>query len=242
MTAAGGEPTVLTRPNRAGGEADHVWPEILPGGQAVLFTITATTGRLDQAQVAVLDLRTGTQTVLIRGGSDARYVSSGHLVYAAEGTLRAAAFDLARLAVVGTSVAVLSQVQMSATGAANAVVAANGTLVYVPASVASGAQSSLVWVDRQGQETAVPAPPRNYVYPRLSPNGTRLAFYISDQELDIWLWDLSRPTLTRVTSDAGLENYPVWTPDGRQLLFSSERAGAGIFSRKPPTAAALSRG
>ena len=107
IAAAGGEPTVLTRPNRAGGEADHVWPEILPGGQAVLFTITATSGRLDQAQVAVLDLRTGTQTVLIRGGSDARYVSSGHLVYAAAGTLRAVAFDLARLAVVGTSVEVL---------------------------------------------------------------------------------------------------------------------------------------
>ena len=225
ITAAGGEPTVLTRPNRAGGEADHVWPEILPGGQAVLFTITATTGRLDQAQVAVLDLRTGTQTVLIRGGSDARYVSSGHLVYAAEGTLRAVAFDLARLAVVGSSVAVLPQVQTSATGAANAVVAANGTLVYVPGGVASVARSSLVWVDRQGQETAVPAPPRSYVYPRLSPNGTRLAFFISDQELDIWLWDLSRPTLTRVTSDPGLENYPVWTPDGRQLFFSSERAG-----------------
>ena len=101
IAAAGGEPTVLTRPNRAAGEADHVWPEILPGGQAVLFTITATTDRLDQAQVAVLDLRTGTQTVLIRGGSDARYVSSGHLLYAAEGTLRAVAFDLARLVIVG---------------------------------------------------------------------------------------------------------------------------------------------
>ena len=69
---------MLTRPNPAGGEDDHIWPQILPGGQAVLFTITATTGGLDQAQVAVLDLRTGTQTVLIRGGSDARYVSSGH--------------------------------------------------------------------------------------------------------------------------------------------------------------------
>ena len=122
IAATGGEPTVLTRPNRARGEADHLWPEILPGGQAVLFTITATTGGLDQAQIAVLDLRTGTQTVLIRGGSDARYVSSGlgsptraereggHLVYAAAGTLRAVAFDLARLAVVGTPVPVLPQV------------------------------------------------------------------------------------------------------------------------------------
>ena len=104
---------MLTRPNRAGGEGDHFWPEILPGGQAVLFTITATTGGLDQAQVAVLDLRTGTQTVLIRGGSDARYVSSGHLVYAAAGTLHAVAFDLARLAVVGMPVTVLPEVRLT---------------------------------------------------------------------------------------------------------------------------------
>src|SRR5207249_6509476 len=152
IAATGGAPTVLTRPNRAGGEADHLWPEILPGGQAVLYTITATTGRLDQAQVAVLDLRTGTQTVLIRGGSDARYVSSGHLVYVAAGTLRAVAFDLARLAVVGASVAVLPGVQTAATGAANVAVAANGTLVYVQGGIAAGARSNLVWVDRKGQE------------------------------------------------------------------------------------------
>ena len=129
IAVAGGEPTVLTRPNRAGGERDHLWPEVLPGGQAVLFTITATTGGLDQAQIAVLDLRTGTQTVLIRGGSDARYVSSGHLVYAAAGTLHAVAFDLARLAVVGTPVKVLPEVLTRPGGDAGVAVAADGTLV-----------------------------------------------------------------------------------------------------------------
>ena len=242
IAATGGAPTVLTRPNRTGGEADHLWPEILPGGQAVLYTITATTGRLDQAQVAVLDLRTGTQTVLIRGGSDARYVSSGHLLYAAAGTLRAVAFDLARLAVVGTSVAVLPQVQTTATGAANVAVAADGTLVYVPGGVATGARSSLVWVDRQGQETPLPAPPRPYVYPRLSPDGTRLAFFIRDEELDVWLWDLARATLTRVTFDQGLDTYPVWTPDGRQLLLSSERAGGrNLFAQAADGTGAITR-
>ena len=242
IAATGGAPTVLTRPNRAGGEADHLWPEILPGGQAVLYTITATTGRLDQAQVAVLDLRTGTQTVLIRGGSDARYVSSGHLLYAAAGTLRAVAFDLARFAVVGTSVAVLPQVQTTATGAANVAVAADGTLVYVPGGLATGARSSLVWVDRQGQETPLPAPPRPYVYPRLSPDGTRLAFFISEEELDVWLWDLARATLTRVTFDPGLDTYPVWTPDGSQLLLSSERAGGrNLFAQAADGTGAITR-
>ena len=235
---------MLTRPNRAGGEADHLWPEILPGGQAVLFTITATTGGLDQAQVAVLDLRTGTQTVLIRGGSDARYVSSGHLVYAAAGTLRAVAFDLARLAVVGTPVAVLPQVLTTAqAGAASVAVAADGTLVYVSGGSGGRATQSLVWVDRQGQETPMPAPPRNYAYPRLSPDGTRLALFIADQEIDIWLWDLARATLTRVDLRPGGRHL---TRSGRPMAASSSSARSGrargISSRKPPTAPATSRG
>jgi serine/threonine protein kinase/Tol biopolymer transport system component len=221
IAVAGGEPTVLTRPNRAGGERDHFWPEILPGGQAVLFTITATSGGLDQAQVAVLDLRTGTQTVLIRGGSDARYVSSGHLIYAAAGRLHAVAFDLGRLAVVGMPVTVQPEVRLDAGMA----VATDGTLVYVSGG-ASAVARSLVWVDRQGQETPIPAPPRNYAFPRLSPDGTRLAIYIPDQAVDIWLWDLARATLTRATFDPGVDVFPVWPPDGRQLLFSSQRGGS----------------
>ena len=221
IAATGGEPTVLTRPNQAGGEADHFLPEILPGGQAVLFTITATTGGLAQAQIAVLDLRTRAQTVLIRGGSNAHYVSSGHLVYAAAGKLHAVAFDLARLAVVGTPVTVQPEVPTDA----GWTVAADGTLVYVPGGVPV-VERTLVWVDRQGRETPIPAvPPRNYAFPRLSPDGTRLAIYIPDQEIDIWLWDLARATLTRATFDPTVDIFPVWR-DNRQLLFSSNRAGA----------------
>jgi serine/threonine-protein kinase len=225
IPAAGGEPTVLTRPNRAGGEADHLWPEFLPGGQAVLFTIIPTSGGLDAAAVAVLDLRTGAQTILLRGGSHAHYVQSGHLIYGAAGTLRAVPFDLAARAVVGPPVPVVSQVITTFTGAMDAVVADNGTLVYVPGKYEL-TYETLAWVDRQGREEPVKAPPRSYFYPRLAPDGTRVALSIFDQEYDIWLWDLARTTFTRVTSDPGLDNYPVWTPDSRRLLFSSERAGA----------------
>jgi len=242
IAAAGGEPTVLTRPNRATGEADHVWPEILPGGQAVLFTITALTRRLDQAQVAVLDLRTGTQTVLIRGGSDARYVPSGHLVYSAAGTLRAVAFDIDRLAVVGPSVVVLPHVQTAPSGAADVAVAANGTLIYVPGGGAAGAPSRLVWVDRQGQESPMAAPPRTYVHPRLSPDGTRVALFILDEELDVWLWDLARAMLTRVTFEPGVDMNPVWSPDGRRLFFTSERAGGrNLFGQAADGTGAVTR-
>ena len=87
VAAGGGPVTVLTRPDQGKGEADHVWPEALPGGRALLFTIVATTGNAEASQIAVLDLATGTQTVVLRGGSHAHYVASGHLVYAAGRTL-----------------------------------------------------------------------------------------------------------------------------------------------------------
>ena len=118
VAAAGGPTTILTRPDRAQGELDHLWPELLPGGRAVLFTITALTGGLDAAQVAVLDLQTGTRTVLVRGGSHAHYVPSGRgspTRAAREGGhlstrgrhLRAVAFDLASLTTRGTPVPVI---------------------------------------------------------------------------------------------------------------------------------------
>ena len=110
-------------------------------------------------------------------------------------------------------------------GAVDAVVASDGTLAYVSGGVA-GASRTLVWVDRQGRETPIPAPPRAYVYPRLSPDGTRVAVHAGDQELDLWIWDLGRTTLTRVTSDPSIDAHPVWTPDGRRVIFSSDRAGA----------------
>ena len=85
---------------------------------------------------------------------------------------------------------------------------------------------TLVWVDRQGHETLIPAPPRAYVLPRLSPDSTRIAVLAVDQEKDIWVWDLGRTTLTRVTFNPGRDTYPVWTPDGRRLIFALDRAGA----------------
>jgi eukaryotic-like serine/threonine-protein kinase len=227
----GGAPMVLTRPDGAQGEVDHLWPEMLPGGRAVLFTITAPTARLDVAQVAVLNLESGTRKVLVRGGSHAHYVSSGHLVYAAAGSLMAVGFDATRLETRGTPVpVVIAHLMTTVAGAVDAVVAGNGTLAY--ASGASAVLNTLVWVDRQGRETAIAAPPRAYTYARIAPDGTRLALYSPDQDNDIWLWDFARPGLTRTQTAPGNDVYPVWTPDGQRLIFASERAGRrNLFSQ-----------
>jgi serine/threonine-protein kinase len=139
-------------------------------------------------------------------------------------------------------VTVVSQVTISFEGALDAVVADDGTLVYVPGQAQSLDDETLVWVDRQGREEPLEAPPRVYYYPRLAPDGTRLALSIFDQERDIWLWDLARATLTRVTVDQGFDTFPVWTPDGRRLLFSSERAGArNLFAQAADGTGAIER-
>src|SRR5262249_44377716 len=138
--------------------------------------------------------------------------------------LRAVAFDLKHLTVVGTSMPVLSQVVTNASGSFDFDVARDGTLVYV-SGASQSMETMLVWVDRQGQEDPLKAPPRNYIYPRLSPDGSRIALDIRDQDNDIWLWDVARETLTRLTSDPALDRFPVWTPDSQRVIFSSDRTG-----------------
>jgi len=226
VPAGGGEPLVLTTPDSAKGEEDHLFPSVLPDGRAVLFTITAASGDANTL-VAVLDFKTGQRTTLIRGGSQAEYVDTGHLIYATAGTLRAVRFDLAKLKVLSDPVPVVEQVMTAGTGAANFRVSRQGTLVYLRggAGIQSGAARSLVWVTRQGREEPIAAPPRAYLNPRLSPDDTRVAIDIRDQENDIWTWDLARQTLARLTFDRGHDRYPVWTPDGRRIIFSSTRGG-----------------
>jgi eukaryotic-like serine/threonine-protein kinase len=246
VSAAVGPMTVLTRPDRAQGEADHFWPEMLPGGRAVLFTITALTGGLEAAQVAVLDLQTGMRKILVRGGSHAHYVSSGereggHLVYAAAGTLRAVPFDLAHLETRGPSVAVVPDVVTTIAGGVDAVVAGDGTLAYVPGSVAA-APRTLVWVDREGRETPILIPPRPYLLPALSPDGMRVMVFGNDQEHDLWLWDLARTTLTRLTFTPGVDGIGVWTPDSRRVIFVSERTGVrNLFQQAADGSGAVDR-
>ena len=233
VSADGGEPSVLTTPDTTQRGSDHGFPSVLPGGRGVLFTITAA-GSADHADVAVLDLKTGQRKTLVRGGSQAEYVDpsggsgrAGYLIYAAAGTLRAVRFDPARLEVLGDPVTVLERVMIKSTGAANYAVSRQGTLFYVPGGVSvQMLPRSLVWVDRKGHEEPINAPPRPWGSPRISPDGTRLLLGMTDQETnDIWIWDFERETLRRLTVDPGSDSLGRWTPDGRRIIFTSDRAG-----------------
>jgi Tol biopolymer transport system component len=220
VPSGGGGPTLLTSP--AQGEGDHIFPVVLPAGRGVLYT-TAAPGQAGNSDIAVLDARTNQRRTLIHGGSQPDYVETGHLVYAAAGTLRAIRFDLATLQVLGDPLPVLEHVGMAQTGAADYAVSRSGTLAYLP-----NAQPvrSLIWVDRAGHEEPLKLPLRAYALPRVSPDSAHVALDIRDQENDIWILDLGRDaSLRKLTYGRSIETNPVWTADGKHLIFTSNRSG-----------------
>jgi serine/threonine-protein kinase len=233
VRASGGDPELLTRPDRAAGELSHVWPDVLPGGRAVLFTILRQT--LEQSEIAVLDLSTREYRAVIRGGTYPVYATSGHIVFSGGGTLRAIAFDVQRLETIGEPISVGSEVLTKASGAADFTVSQDGLLAYVRGvEVQRGtAPRTMVWVDQSGREIPIDAPRRPYAIPRLSPDGRRVAFQDSSNDFDLWTYDFSRRAFERITFDPGQDTDVVWSPDGRRIAYyANDRAdGPGIFLR-----------
>src|SRR5579863_2578820 len=220
VSAAGGTPQLFTQ--MASDETSHRWPEILPGGQAVLFAAGISGRNWDTARVAVQMIGSGQRRDLIPRGTNAHYASSGHLVYALGGTVMAVPFDRQRLEVKGTPVPVIESVlQLPLSGAAEYSFSATGSMVYVPASVPA-AQRRMVWVNRSGSEQPLAAPPRAYRHPRLSPDGRQLAVAIEGQETQIWLYDLAREALTRLSVEGKTNTNPDWTLDGKRIIFDGE--------------------
>ncbi len=231
IPAVGGDVEILTRPNAASGEVDHLFPDLLPGERAVLFTILNDQG-INNSQIALLDLDTREYHVLIPGGSDGRYSESGHIVYGVAGTLRAVPFDLGRLEVTGNPIPVLDGIWTNQVGAANFNLASNGTLVYLTGGAADSQSYTLIWIDREGREEPLSLAPGPYTQAGVSPDGTHAAVTIrdSDGSTDVWVAELSRGTLSRVTETSDTDNVPMWTPDGEHLVFASMREGTGRFS------------
>jgi serine/threonine-protein kinase len=220
----GGKPTLVAAAVEG---RELLYPQVLPGGRAVLFTesrFSAGAPRADAPELQILELDTKRQRSLVQG-SAGRFVSTGHIVFERGGTLWGVAFDPDGLDVRGSPVPL---VQSLREGMNRFAVAEEGSLAYLPAT--SAAPRKLVWVDRAGREEAIAAPPRGYTYPRLSPDGTRVAIDVRDEGIDIWIWSLVRETLTRLTFDPAQDEYPVWAQDGQRIFFASFRENAwGVF-------------
>ena len=175
----------------------------------------------------MLDLATTEVTRLGLAGVSPHYVSTGHVVYAAEdGSLRAAPFDAASLEVTGNPVPLVEGVTVKGTGAANVSVSDNGHLVYVLGTSGGGAQQGMVWVDREGREELTAVPLRGISDSQFVPGRhPRCVGFPGWWKCDIWVSELARGTLTRVTTDEGLDANPLWSPDGSRVAFTSNRNG-----------------
>jgi serine/threonine-protein kinase len=236
VAASGGTPKDLTTLDTAKKEATHRWPQALPGDKFVLFTShIQATGTFDQATIEVVELATGNRKVVYRGGSYGRYVPSGHLIYANSGTLFAVPFDLGRMEVTGTPVPVVQDVTSSpAEGAAQFAFSDTGLLGYLRGGVLVP-EYPIVRVDRSGAVSALLDQPGAYASPRFSPDGRRLALTVlKEGNFDVWVYDLERHVLTRLTFSEDTDTEQIWSPDGSELAFGSNRGHkATTLFRKP---------
>jgi serine/threonine protein kinase/Tol biopolymer transport system component len=223
VSAAGGAPREITKLNAEKGEFSHRWPDLLPGGKTLLFTVSAT-GSWDDAQIVAQSLETGERHVLVAGGTCPHYLPTGHLVYARGGSLMAVPFDITYQKVTGPPMVVLSKVWESIEGAAQFSLSPLGHIVYVAGGL-PGREHTLVWVDRNRVIEPLAAPGRNYSEPRLSPDCRRLAVTITQNSDNIWIYDIPTGSFTQLTFE-GNNSMPVWTLDGTRMAFASNKAGA----------------
>ncbi len=229
-----------------------LYPEVLPDGDAVLFTAANASGQA--VHVSALSLSTGEREVLIEGGGNARYLPSGHLVFAQPGGLYAVPFDAAARTVEGSPVRVVQDAVVGfprEPAIAHFDVAANGTLVYVAGDAVAGLEEELVWVDRDGRVEALPpaeghvghAMNLGFMGPRISPDGGRVLFWTSDPQAEgiqgyngeLWLFDIARGTLSRLSAETHEDFWSVWTPDGRHIVSTTAQVGdnvIGLFARQ----------
>jgi serine/threonine-protein kinase len=200
------------------GDGTHRWPEVLPGGKAVAFVAGT---NMSNARIVVRAFQSGAQRDFGQGGTYPRYMPSGHLIYAQGTTLMAVPFDPERLETKGPAVPMVEGVAVSSSGAAQYSISSTGSLLYVSGGTTL-VQRKLAWVNRNGKEEVLAAPAQAYGYPRLSPDGRRVAVETENQ---IWIYDLSRDTLTRFTFEGSPNQSPVWTPDGKHIAFYSSKGG-----------------
>jgi serine/threonine-protein kinase len=231
VSEGGGDERVLTKPDSTRGELGHWWPQVLPDGDHVIFTAYRTP--LETSTIEALSIRSGERKVLVTGGVYGFYVPTGHLLFAVGESIRAVPFDLGRLEAGGIPVPVVDDVAMNLTdGAAAFDVSENGTLAYLPVE-SYVTETDVVLVDRSGRETLALPQRDRYTHPRLSPDGTRVSVDIRSANSmgDVWVFETGRTGGTRITAEGGRDFGAEWTPDGRELIYSSEHPFFDLYRR-----------
>ena len=238
VSATGGTPAVFGPPSD--GRTAQLWPQALPGGKGVLYTAHPALVGFDVANLVVVPMAGGASTIVVRGGYYGRYVPSGlrspareggHLVYMRQGTLFAVRFDLDRLETVGQAGPALEGIAANpaSTGGVQLAVSSEGSIVYVPGASETTAGHPIDWMTRDGKTSVLRATKSGWANPRFSPDGQRLALDIFDgRQRHIWVYEWARDRLTQLTFDPGQDRMPVWTPDGRRIVFQSDRAKTSI--------------
>ena len=214
----------------APGELFYAMPQLLPGGNDVLVTIYGTPPGPDRAAIDIVSLKDRSRKTVARGGTAARYLPTGHLVYTNRSTMFAVPFDLTAREVHGAAVPVLTDIAFDiAAGISQYSISADGTLVYRRNAAGASGTSNAVWLDTSGKQDLLPMKPAQFgTVPRLSPDGKRLAMAIREgANQDIWIYDIERAQMTRMTFGDETFSAPVWTPDGKFLVFGS--IGNGLF-------------
>jgi len=209
-------------------------PSFLPGGDAVLFTLMPPGMGVMHGRIEAFSLRSGKRTVLVADGIDGRYVPTGHLVFLRQGTLIAQPFSPERLEVMGSAIPVLQGVMHSVnhprvdhnSGAGQYAFSDSGTLLYSSGGIFPD-KKDLFWVNRRGEaETIQALGQQPFIYPRISPDGSKLAYILSGSNPGLWIHDVVRGTSTKLSGN-GQPMAPVWTSDGNRIVFQEMSAMFG---------------